>query len=331
MANLTKLEFTALQSSGRNYLSWVLDAEIHLDAMGLGDTIKEENKASNQNCARAMIFLRHHLDEILKIEYLTVKDPLVLWKNLKERFDHLKMVIHPKAQYDWMHLRLQDFKSIHEYNSAMFRITSQLKLCGETVSEIDMMEKTFSTFHASNVLLQQQYREKGFKKYSELISHLLVAEQNNDLLLKNHENRPTGSEPLPEVNEAYAHHARRGKGRGPRGRGRGRDYGQERNSNLGINHSSNKKEKRKDEKREATREGCFRCGGRGHYARDCRTPKHLVELYQESLKKKEKNPEANFISENQVDITHLDVADFFAHPEGKIDHLIGDGSVNMEE
>ena len=168
-----------------------------------------------------------------------------MWKNLKERFDHLKMVIHPKARYDWMQLRLQDFKSIHECNSAMFRITSQLKLCGETVSEIDMMEKTFSTFHASNVLLQQQYREKDFKKYSELISHLLVAEQNNDLLLKNHENRPTGSEPLPEVNEAYAHHARRGKGRGPRGRGRGRDYGQERNSIPGINHSSNKKKKKK--------------------------------------------------------------------------------------
>ena len=124
-----------------------------------------------------MIFLRHHLDESLKIEYLTVKDPLVLWKNLKERFDHLKMAIHPKTRYDWMHLRLQDFKSIHEYNSAMFKITSQLKLCGETVSEIDMMEKTFSTFHASNVLLQQQYREKGFKRYSELISHLHVAEK----------------------------------------------------------------------------------------------------------------------------------------------------------
>ena len=99
----------------------------------------------------------------------------------------------------------------------------------------------------------------------------------------------------------------------------------------GVNHSSNKKKKRKDEKREATRKGCFRCGGRGHYARDCRTPKHLVELYQESLKKKEKNHEANFIYENQVDITHLDIADFFAHPEGKIDHLIGDDSVNMEE
>ena len=94
------------------------------------------------------------------------------------------MVIHSKARYDWMHLRLQEFKSIHEYNSAMFRITSQLIFCEETISEIDMMEKTFSTFHASNVLLQQQYREKDFKKYSELISHLLVAEQNNDLIIE---------------------------------------------------------------------------------------------------------------------------------------------------
>ncbi|TMW84234.1 hypothetical protein EJD97_025574, partial [Solanum chilense] len=108
---------------------------------------------------------------------------------------------------------------------------------------IDMMKKTFSTFHASNVLLQQQYQEKGFKKYSELISHLFVAEQNNDLLLKNHENRPTESEPQPEVNEAYAHHGRRGKDRGPN-RDRGRDYGQERNSIPGINHSSNKEKKK---------------------------------------------------------------------------------------
>ena len=92
--------------------------------MGLGDTIKEENKASNKNCTRAMIFLRHHLDEILKIEYLTVKDPLTLSKNLKERFDHLKVVINPKARYDWMHLTLQDFKFIHEYNSVIFKIAS---------------------------------------------------------------------------------------------------------------------------------------------------------------------------------------------------------------
>ena len=85
-----------------------------------------------------------------------------------------------------------------------------MKLCGEKITDHDMLEKTFSTFHASNVLLQQQYREKGFKKYSELISCLLVAERNNELLLKNHEARPTGAAPFFEVNVAN-HNSRRGK------------------------------------------------------------------------------------------------------------------------
>ncbi|KAK9682723.1 hypothetical protein RND81_10G092000 [Saponaria officinalis] len=123
MSNLAKLDFVALDISGNNYLPWVLDAEIHLDANGLGETIKEGNTATTQNKAKAMIFLRHHLCEGLKYEYLIVKHPLTLWKNLKERYDHLKIVILPKVRFDWLHLRLQDFKSINDYNSAMFRIT----------------------------------------------------------------------------------------------------------------------------------------------------------------------------------------------------------------
>ncbi|XP_019233588.1 PREDICTED: uncharacterized protein LOC109214152 [Nicotiana attenuata] len=157
MSNLSKLEFVALDISGKSYMSWVLDAEIHLDAMDLADTIKDKNQASNQDRAKAMIFLRHHLDEGLKMEYLTIKDPVVVWNNLKDRYDHLNMVVLPQARYDWTHLRLQDFKSISEYNSAMFRIISQLKLCGDNITDHDMLEKTFITFHASNMLLQQQY------------------------------------------------------------------------------------------------------------------------------------------------------------------------------
>ena len=48
------------------------------------------------------------------------------------------MVILPKAHYDWLHLRLQDFKSISEYNSIVFKIFSQLKLCGENITNEDM-------------------------------------------------------------------------------------------------------------------------------------------------------------------------------------------------
>ena len=36
----------------------------------------------------------------------------------------------------------------------------------------------------------------------------------------------------------------------------------------------------------------------------------------------------NFIdSDDQVDLTHLDVSDFFENPNGKIDHLISDVNV----
>ncbi|KAI3462508.1 hypothetical protein Pfo_019171 [Paulownia fortunei] len=191
MSNLTKLEFIALDISGNNYLAWTLNAEIYLDAMNLGKTIKEGNEASLQDRIKAMIFPRHHLHEELKTEYLTVKDPYVFWKKLKERYEHKKTIILPKARYDWMHLQLQDFKSVSEYNSAMFKITSQLKLCGE---------------------------KRGFKKYFELISCILVVEQNNELLMKNHQSRPTGSMIFPEVNAAivnnFGHSRYRGSGRG---------------------------------------------------------------------------------------------------------------------
>ncbi|KAK4709149.1 hypothetical protein R3W88_030074 [Solanum pinnatisectum] len=177
MSNISKLEFVALDISSKGYSSWILDAEIHLDAMGLVDTIKDNNHASSQELAKAMIFLRHHLDEGLKMQYFPIKDPLILWNNLKDRYDHLK----------------------------------------EDVTEHDKLEKTYSIFPASSI----------FKKYSELLSHLLIAEQHNDLLMKNHESRHVGSMPLLEVSQANYHQRKRGRGsyRGHgsgHGRGRGR-------------------------------------------------------------------------------------------------------------
>ncbi|XP_070032073.1 uncharacterized protein [Nicotiana tomentosiformis] len=205
-------------------MSWLLDAEINLDAMGLEDAINDKNKASTQDCAKALIFLRHHLDEGLKIEYLTVKDPLVLWNGLKESYDNLKLVTLLQVRYDWTHLRLQDFKSVSEYNSAMFKITSKLKLFEDSIIDYDMLEKPSQRF-------------------------------------------------MPPIRS--------------------------------CNNSTERK------------------------ANICRAPRHLVELNQASLKNK--GPKANFVSDNEFGITHLDMADFFEHPNGKIDHLIGDGSVVKDD
>jgi hypothetical protein len=128
--------------------------------------------------------------------------------------------------------KLARFKYVGEYNFPMFYITSELKLCGEKINDEDMLEKIFFTFHDSNLLLQQQYRECSFKKYSELISCLLVAKQNNELIMKNHQSLSTSSSPFLEVNAtsfpeanttSFKGNRDRGRGRGPRrGRGCGR-------------------------------------------------------------------------------------------------------------
>ncbi|KAK5846105.1 hypothetical protein PVK06_002376 [Gossypium arboreum] len=200
-----------------------------------------------------------------------------------------------------------------------------------------MLEKTYSTFYENNVVLQTQYREKGFQKYSEIISCLLVAEQNNELLMKNRELRPTGSAPFPEANVSLhngqelkeTHHANssvRGRGRG-RERGRGHRYGYGRGGHFKNSHSyqkwdrknGNKEEK---EKGENVTNVCYRCGGKGYWSRVCRTQKHLVDLYQQSIKHKGKKVETNLVYKDgkgdfdDGNATHLEVADFLSTPEG---------------
>ncbi|GAV60033.1 hypothetical protein CFOL_v3_03564, partial [Cephalotus follicularis] len=124
MANIENQKFIALDISGKNYLSWILDVKLYLNAKKLRHTIDEDNAASNGERATVLIFLRHHIHDGLKYEYLTVENPLKLWQNLNDRFEHLKAVVLSKALNDWSQLRFQDFKTVSEYNSTLFKIGS---------------------------------------------------------------------------------------------------------------------------------------------------------------------------------------------------------------
>lgn len=77
-----------------------------------------------------------------------------MWINLKDKYDHVKMTVLPQERFNWINLRLHDFKSFYEYNSLMFEIISLLRLYGETITDGNMLKKTFITSHALNVLLQ---------------------------------------------------------------------------------------------------------------------------------------------------------------------------------
>ena len=267
---------------------------MHLQGQDLANAITEDGTSNAKDKANALIFIRRHLHESLKTQYLSVRDPQTLWKRLKDRYDHTKTVILPQAQYDWQNLILQDFKSVSDYNSVLFDIVSRLELCGIKLTDAELLEKTFSTFHASNIVLQQQYRQRQFATYSDLISMLLTTEQTNELLLKNHDLRPAGSKALPEAHANYEKiighfkgYKRRQEYNPRRG---GRKFNRPRKSNFCPNHDKEKKSKK------VTNESiCHRCGMTGNWPRTRRTPKHFVDLYQASLKNTGKRGESHAI------------------------------------
>ena len=104
------------------------------------------------------------------------------------------------------------------YNHALHKLVNKLRLCGQKITDADMIEKTLSTFHADNIVLQQQYRNSKYLKYSELSEVLSVAEQMNEVLMNNHTARPTGSMAVPEAHANVAKSARSNK----KGRGKGK-------------------------------------------------------------------------------------------------------------
>ncbi|XP_058764179.1 uncharacterized protein LOC131637597 [Vicia villosa] len=156
--------------------------------------------------------------------------------------------------------------------------------------------------------------------------------------MKNHEARPTGTAPFPEVNVARHNHYGKimvavmhallvyaydfGFDRGHNGTHKN-TYFHRKWKNIEMN----EKEGQSSKTNENT---CHRCGGKGHCSR---TPKHLIDLYKKSLKYKKERIETHFANEDDdpdydnIDVTYLDIGDFFADPDGKIDHLIGDGIV----
>ena len=139
---------------------------------------------------------------------------------------------------------------------------------------------------------------------------LLIAEQTNELLLKNHDLRPADSKAFPEAHanskkiighfKGYKHRQEYNPRRG------GRKFNRPRKSYFGPNHDKEKKPKK------VTNESiCYRCGITGHWSRTCRTPKHFVDLYQASLKNTGKRGESHAIEINPDAITTIEANSIF--------------------
>ncbi|ONH94391.1 hypothetical protein PRUPE_7G013700 [Prunus persica] len=84
---------------------------------------------------------------------------------------------------------------------------------------------------------------------------------------------------------------------------------------------------------------CYKCGIKGHWSRTYRMLKHLVNLYQESIKGKGKEKQTNYTDfdnifgdfNEPIDITHLEVSNFFIETSGNIDRTINEGNANDDD
>ena len=115
------------------------------------------------------------------------QEPIISLEHLKAWFDHQWTILGPNNLHEWNQLWFQDFNIVANYNSSLFGIVSKLKFCGNDnlVQEVDLINKTLTTFHPSNLNLSKQYHNHGFKTHVELLPALLVAEQYYQVLLKN--------------------------------------------------------------------------------------------------------------------------------------------------
>ena len=63
--------------------------------------MKKDMNVNEKDKANALIFMRCYLHDSLKVQYLMVGNFLELWNKLKERYDHMKTMVLPQAQYAW--------------------------------------------------------------------------------------------------------------------------------------------------------------------------------------------------------------------------------------
>ncbi|KAE8774263.1 hypothetical protein D1007_53433 [Hordeum vulgare] len=227
-----------------------------------------------QNYA-ALFIIRYHIHPDLKSEYLHEESPSTLFLALKTRYEQQKAVFLPEALHDCTHLRLQDFKSIGEYNHAVHKISSQLRFYEKEPTEGEKIEKTLSTMLPSDRILQQQYRARNYTVYSELIHMLLQAEKHDELLSKNGSQRLVGAQPLPEVhlnavNRQKFNGTFRGKHSNPEHKHKRHGNRKFRNMGKGKGTAKPKFDKSKL---------CNKCGCYSHSTEKCSIPKHLVMLY----------------------------------------------------
>jgi nucleotidyltransferase/DNA polymerase involved in DNA repair len=89
----------------------------------LADPKKGAQALLERSKDEALYIVRNHIHQDLKSEYMMEENPRELWKNLKQCYEQHKATVLPEATHEWNHLRLQDFKTVDEYNHVVHKLS----------------------------------------------------------------------------------------------------------------------------------------------------------------------------------------------------------------
>jgi hypothetical protein len=174
----------------------------------------------------------------------------------------------------------------------------------------------------SDRILQYHYYAKNYQNYSDLVHDLLQAENHDELTLRNHHQHSIGSAPLLEV-----HYNVKGNEKSDGSNNHQKKFGKfKKDKRNGKNMKNRAKGQEKGRGKVFIR---HKCGGPNHFAKKCRTPKHLVELYQTSLKESnntKRSYEAHFNNETKEVTTSGTIP---SNPE--MPKLIDNDDMDMEK
>jgi hypothetical protein len=209
------------------------------------------------------------------------EEPSSLWAALHNRYEQQKIVILPEANHEWIHLCLQVYKSIGDYNHVVHKICAKLWSCEKEPSDEYKIEKTVTTMLPSDMMLKHQYRARNYQHYSELVQDLLQTEKHDELTMRNYHQYPIGMTPLPEVK-----YSSKGTEKVDDQNNHPKNSGKSKNGKRNKYKKNKSKDQRSGKDKKAFK--CHHFGGPNHIAKRCNIPQHLVDLYQKSLKETEK-------------------------------------------
>jgi hypothetical protein len=126
-------EFEELALDEHNYPTWAMDVKISLTLRGMYEAIVPPAEKTvpllDPYKYNVLYIIRNHIHHDLKSEYVIEEEPSTLWIALQNRYEQQKSMILPEANHDWIHLRLQDYKSIDDYNHVVHKICAKLHFC----------------------------------------------------------------------------------------------------------------------------------------------------------------------------------------------------------